>query len=138
MCVYVCVCVCVCGWVGACVWFDSCLLYGGMCVCVCYVRLCACLCVVCLLASWRYVYLQVEYSLAAQDRRFFSVRASDGVLSATAPLDRETQDAYVLHVTARDKGTPSLSTVQEVKVTVGDANDHAPVFEPDTYAMTVR
>ena len=81
---------------------------------------------------------QVEFSVASEDRKYFSVRPTDGVLSVTSSLDRETRPEYTIHVTARDKGSPSKATVQEVKVTVGDSNDHTPVFNRRTYSKQIR
>ena len=81
---------------------------------------------------------QIEYSLAGEDRQHFSIQPTDGMLSVTGSLDRETRASYTIHVTARDKGSPSKTTVQEVEVTVGDSNDHAPVFNPRTYSKQVR
>ena len=88
--------------------------------------------------SFCFFRFQVEYSLAVEDRENFSINPTDGTLSVTRALDRESRSSYVIHVTARDKGSPSNSTVQEVKVTVGDANDHTPVFDPRTYSKTIR
>ena len=44
------------------------------------------------------------------------------------PLDRETLSRYTLTVTARDAGTPSLSTSTVVTVDVLDENDNSPEF----------
>ena len=43
-------------------------------------------------------------------------------------LDRETLSRYTLTITARDAGTPSLSTWTLVTVDVLDENDNSPEF----------
>ena len=81
---------------------------------------------------------QIEYSLAGEDSQYFSIRPNDGVLSVTESLDRESRSSYTIQVAVRDKGSPSKTTVQDAEVTVGDYNDHAPVFNPRTYSKQVR
>ena len=48
-------------------------------------------------------------------------------------LDREKKDAYLLQVTATDGGIPSRSNQTTVNITVGDANDNAPVITNNGY-----
>ena len=62
---------------------------------------------------------------------------TSGELSVKRALDREQTAEYTIHVSARDKGTPSLTTIQEVNVKVGDENDHSPTFSPRTYSKEV-
>ncbi|XP_073424166.1 protocadherin alpha-3-like isoform X5 [Dendrobates tinctorius] len=53
---------------------------------------------------------------------------SDFSLTVNGPLDREVKDQYEVTVTARDEGSPSLSTSKSLKIDVSDANDNAPRF----------
>ncbi|XP_075131522.1 protocadherin alpha-13-like [Leptodactylus fuscus] len=53
---------------------------------------------------------------------------SDFSLTVNGPLDREVKDEYEVTITARDEGSPSLSTSKTLKIDVSDANDNAPRF----------
>ncbi|XP_037656908.1 protocadherin alpha-13 isoform X4 [Choloepus didactylus] len=53
-------------------------------------------------------------------------------------LDRESEAAYALVVTARDGGSPSLSASASVSVEVADVNDNAPVFTQPEYTVFVK
>ena len=52
-------------------------------------------------------------------------------------LDREERDSYILQVICADHGRPQQSTIQSIRVTVLDENDHSPVFEKDYYSASV-
>ncbi len=58
-------------------------------------------------------------------------------ISTTAVLDREVQDQYVIQLSCQDKGTPSLTSTQNVIVTISDQNDHAPEFTQKLYSVTI-
>ena len=53
-------------------------------------------------------------------------------------LDRETKDWYVLEVIAKDGGTPARQSILEVKVSIKDVNDNAPVFTHNVYNISVN
>ncbi|XP_044133360.1 protocadherin alpha-10-like [Bufo gargarizans] len=53
---------------------------------------------------------------------------SDFSLTVNGPLDREVKDEYEVTITARDEGSPSLSTSKTLKIDISDANDNAPRF----------
>ncbi|XP_073424167.1 protocadherin alpha-4-like isoform X6 [Dendrobates tinctorius] len=53
---------------------------------------------------------------------------SDFSLTVKGPLDREMKDEYEVTITARDEGSPSLSTSKNLKIDISDANDNAPRF----------
>uniref|UniRef100_A0A8C0GHF4 Cadherin domain-containing protein n=1 Tax=Chelonoidis abingdonii TaxID=106734 RepID=A0A8C0GHF4_CHEAB len=55
------------------------------------------------------------------------------VLSTISQLDREEQDHYSLQVLATDLGSPPLSSVTRVNVSLLDVNDNSPVFYPVQY-----
>lgn len=55
----------------------------------------------------------------------------------TKPLDREAQSGYLLTVTAKDGGMPSLSDTTDVEISVSDINDNAPVFLKQSYSGSV-
>ncbi|XP_012282982.1 cadherin-89D [Orussus abietinus] len=58
----------------------------------------------------------------------FSITRSNGVLTVTGTLDRETRDVYRFGVIARDNGEEPLSSTVAVEINVLDVNDNAPRF----------
>ncbi|XP_067899238.1 uncharacterized protein [Heterodontus francisci] len=52
------------------------------------------------------------------------------------PLDREQQSTHLLTLTAFDGGTPQKFGTTQIKITVLDANDNAPVCEQNVYQIT--
>ncbi|KAF6082377.1 hypothetical protein HJG60_014643 [Phyllostomus discolor] len=53
-------------------------------------------------------------------------------------LDRESVADYAVVVTARDRGSPSLSATASVSVEVADVNDNAPTFAQPEYTVFVK
>jgi hypothetical protein len=62
----------------------------------------------------------------------FSVDPYTGALSVGG-LDRETRASYRLEVTAKDGGSPSLSSRCNLTIQVLDENDNDPVFPQPRY-----
>ncbi|XP_059681593.1 protocadherin gamma-B6-like [Gavia stellata] len=58
-------------------------------------------------------------------------------LIIASALDREKVSAYNITVTARDRGSPSLSSRAALVLEVSDVNDNAPVFEEAAYSAYV-
>ena len=58
----------------------------------------------------------------------FSIDSTSGQIILVKELDRETEDEYVLVVSATDGGQPQLNSTTLVKITVTDYNDNEPVF----------
>jgi len=67
----------------------------------------------------------------------FSIDEHTGVISLARPLDREVQSVYELKARASDQGSPRLSSLCAVVVSVLDINDNPPVFEHREYTATV-
>ena len=56
------------------------------------------------------------------------------VLAPSKKLDRETRDSYILNVSASDGGNPPQTGFTSLNITVGDVNDHRPVFVNSSYS----
>lgn len=79
----------------------------------------------------------IIYSLLDSADGFFSIDEQTGVISLERPLDRELQSTFELRALASDQGSPRLSSVCQVVVSVLDINDNPPVFEHREYTATV-
>ena len=62
---------------------------------------------------------------------------SDGVVTTSMPLDRETTDEYKLTVTVQDMGNPTMSSSTYFTVSITDINDNRPVFSSSEYFDTI-
>uniref|UniRef100_A0A8C5MXL6 Protocadherin-16 n=1 Tax=Leptobrachium leishanense TaxID=445787 RepID=A0A8C5MXL6_9ANUR len=67
----------------------------------------------------------------------FSLNPETGILTTKRPLDRETKEVYMLTVYAQDGGSPPRMSEVNVRVHVGDENDHAPSFERESVSLEV-
>ena len=79
-------------------------------------------------------------ALSEDSRNMFVLDFRDDApqLRLNRQLDREDVDAFDLQLVARDLGVPPLSSTLQLTVRVVDFNDHAPVFDTDTYSKVVR
>lgn len=88
---------------------------------------------------------KVTYSLVT-DTKDFSIDRETGILSISAPLDREKQDLYELRIRATDGGERaltdgefhSLSSEALLQIKIDDFNDNAPQFHLTDYNVRVR
>ncbi|XP_076265474.1 protocadherin-like wing polarity protein stan isoform X1 [Rhynchophorus ferrugineus] len=82
---------------------------------------------------------QITYSLGedAGTDSAFTINPQTGAIITTKPLDRETISGYLLTVTAKDGGTPSLSDTTDVEISVIDVNDNYPQFKQAAYSGSV-
>ncbi|XP_046891285.1 protocadherin Fat 3a isoform X1 [Hypomesus transpacificus] len=71
---------------------------------------------------------RVLYSLADSAGGSFSIDQTTGIVVLERSLDREQQPSYLITVRASDQGSPRLSSLANVTVTVLDINDNPPVF----------
>ena len=69
----------------------------------------------------------LNYSIVNANSVPFSI-SDEGTISVNGPIDRETQDSYLLTVLIQDNGSPSLSIQVTVNVSVLDRNDNPPMF----------
>ncbi|KAG8014667.1 Protocadherin Fat 1 [Nibea albiflora] len=81
--------------------------------------------------------VDILYSLLDSADGFFSIDEHTGVISLERPLDREVQSTYELKARASDQGSPRLSSLCQVVISVLDINDNPPVFEHREYTATV-
>ncbi|KAI9525478.1 long-chain fatty acid transporter fat1 [Dissostichus eleginoides] len=79
----------------------------------------------------------ILYSLVDSAEGFFSIDEHTGVMSLERPLDREVQSTYELKARASDQGSPRLSSLCHVLISVLDINDNPPVFEHREYMATL-
>uniref|UniRef100_A0A8D0HH00 Cadherin domain-containing protein n=1 Tax=Sphenodon punctatus TaxID=8508 RepID=A0A8D0HH00_SPHPU len=63
--------------------------------------------------------------------------AKNAELVLEKPLDREEQAVHNLILTATDGGDPVRSGTAQIRITVLDANDNAPVFSQSVYKVSV-
>ncbi|XP_037956200.1 protocadherin-like wing polarity protein stan isoform X2 [Teleopsis dalmanni] len=67
----------------------------------------------------------------------FSINPQTGAIVTNALLDRETTSGYLLTVTAKDGGNPSLSDTTDVEISVTDVNDNPPAFKNPLYQASI-
>ncbi|XP_064181973.1 protocadherin gamma-C5-like isoform X3 [Anguilla rostrata] len=58
-------------------------------------------------------------------------------LVTEGPLDREKVPQYTVLITAKDSGSPPLSSQESLTITLSDVNDNAPVFSQPSYSVDV-
>ena len=86
---------------------------------------------------------EVEYSIVNADQRsFFEIDNSTGVLTSTVEFDREKRREYRLVIAAEDSGhgrpaKERLLSYCALKVTIEDMNDNYPFFNIKTYTGSV-
>ncbi|KAG7517508.1 protocadherin beta-16-like [Solea senegalensis] len=82
------------------------------------------------------------YSLKPSDHFLLKLHSqSDGSkkveMILQKPLDREEQEHISLVLTAEDGGEPQMTGTMQIRVTVLDINDNAPVFSKPVYKATI-
>ncbi|KAF6082386.1 hypothetical protein HJG60_014643 [Phyllostomus discolor] len=73
----------------------------------------------------------VPFRLVSTFKNYYS-------LVLDSALDRESVADYAVVVTARDRGSPSLSATATLSVEVADVNDNAPTFAQPEYTVFVK
>ena len=67
----------------------------------------------------------------------FRINSATGAIETAEPLDCELQTFYIFTITAKDGGSPSMSTTVSGNLSLIDMNDNAPQFSQDTYHISV-
>ncbi|XP_074056725.1 cadherin-1 [Macrotis lagotis] len=85
----------------------------------------------------------IAYSILSQEPKaphdsMFTINRKNGIISVvTTGLDRESIPEYTLIVQAADLDGEGLTTTATAVITVTDANDNPPIFNPNTYTGQV-
>ena len=82
---------------------------------------------------------RIRYTLMDAGAENFDINENTGIItvSNTASLDRETEDDYVLTVTARDNGADPMNATVTISITLLDVNDNAPMFLQTHYHFSI-
>ncbi|XP_072256749.1 protocadherin gamma-B1-like isoform X34 [Pyxicephalus adspersus] len=73
---------------------------------------------------------QLDFKLIPSSSNYYQ-------LVTTSYLDRETQQKYIITLTAEDQGSPLLVTKKTITLIVSDVNDNPPVFDEAFYTVYV-
>ncbi|XP_029029135.1 protocadherin-16-like [Betta splendens] len=81
---------------------------------------------------------KITYSVMSSTQEGFYIDPNNGTLfiSHRAEFDPERPSVSIV-IEARDRGSPSLSSLTTVQVQISDVNDNAPVFHQSEYRATV-
>jgi len=75
---------------------------------------------------------QIYYAfVSGNEHRWFEMDVASGLITTSAPLDREVQDTVELRISARDGGPNPKWAYTQLKVTILDENDEKPVFSQE-------
>lgn len=80
---------------------------------------------------------RIVYSLTHNPGEQFRVNENTGIIYLGKPIRAPPGTVLHLEVTATDTGAPSLSAQYQVRVTIGDVNDHTPVFKLTSYETSL-
>ena len=85
---------------------------------------------------------EISYAISRGNPDKFFIEASSGRIGVLTALDRETEDSYVLTITAADGGISSLDSSRMVgtsivTVSILDANDNPPIPDQLSYIESI-
>ncbi|XP_021704618.1 fat-like cadherin-related tumor suppressor homolog isoform X2 [Aedes aegypti] len=82
---------------------------------------------------------EITYSIiGGNEHRKFAMHNKTGVLYLADVVDYERAKDYFLTIQAVDGGTPPLSNLATVNISVADCNDNPPQFTANSYTATIR
>ena len=77
-----------------------------------------------------FIQQSVPFKLIPSIKNYYSLVTTD-------TLDRELMPNYNITITAIDEGSPPLSSLKTVQVSIADVNDNPPVFDEQSYSAYV-
>ncbi|KAF7667185.1 hypothetical protein LDENG_00072620, partial [Lucifuga dentata] len=81
---------------------------------------------------------KISYRLLPSPLQGFHIQPDNGSVFTNKPLkDITSSNQVLLLVEARDGGDPVRSAITSINILILDTNDHAPMFQQDTYTLTV-
>ena len=81
-----------------------------------------------------------EFTIVSGNEPYaFFIEHDTGRIMVSGKLDFESKKSYTLQINVSDRGIPQLTTLElaTVFIIILDANDHAPVFVPEDYRISV-
>ena len=60
------------------------------------------------------------------------------ILRTKVNFDREEQEEYSITITAKDKGEPQLTQIENIKIKLTDVNDNNPTFKRPNYSFNIE
>eukprot|EP00794_Sanderia_malayensis_P006804 gene6804-7572_t len=85
---------------------------------------------------------KITYSiLSGNERNWFKISSFSGLIttnSADIDYDALTDPFMLLHILAKDQGTPSLNSTAILNITIQDVNDNTPMFNKSVYSINVN
>ncbi|XP_037031417.1 fat-like cadherin-related tumor suppressor homolog isoform X7 [Bradysia coprophila] len=82
---------------------------------------------------------EVYYSIiGGNEQKKFGINKNTGVVNVADILDFERARDYFLTIQAVDGGTPPLSNLATLNISVTDTNDNAPIFTQNSYSARIR
>lgn len=82
-------------------------------------------------------YGQVTYLLRFGNTNIFRINPNDGIISLITSLDQRMSNNYTLVVLAQDGGSPPLSALTTVTVSIVLSNTRPPVFKQGIYIVDI-
>lgn len=78
------------------------------------------------------------FIISGNEQRKFNINSSTGVLWVNGSLDFEKTKFYFLTVQAIDGGSPPLSNIANVNISIDDVNDNKPTFTQNIFRSSVK
>ena len=81
---------------------------------------------------------EITFSIVSGNLNYaFDIDNDSGYVTVNDTLDYEEQSSYTLTIVATDNGTPRLSSMAQLIVTVTDINEEAPKLYADNYYLNI-
>ncbi|XP_035677121.1 protocadherin Fat 4-like [Branchiostoma floridae] len=83
----------------------------------------------------------ISYSISTTSTlglQFYNIDSTSGQISVKEANDRETLDFVQMFLVATDGGSPQLSSLVEVNVSISDVNDNAPILVQTFFSLEIR